>query len=111
MRDDTVFLRHILDAIGAIEGYTAAVSHDEFVSNGMMVDAVMRELEIVGEASRNLSDDTRLKSPEVEWAQIISLRNRLIHAYFQIDIEVLWEIVCNDLTVLRKQIENLLVIL
>jgi uncharacterized protein with HEPN domain len=108
MKDDTIFLRHILDAIDAIGSYTSAASHDEFVSNGMMVDAVMRELEIVGEASRNLSDETRRKAQEVEWSQIIGLRNRLIHAYFQIDIEVVWEIVCNDLPVLRHQIENIL---
>jgi uncharacterized protein with HEPN domain len=108
MKDDSIYLKHILDAIDAIGGYTASVSHDQFVSNGMMVDAVMRELEIVGEAARNVSDDTRHKAPQVEWSQIIGLRNRLIHAYFQIDIEVVWEIVCNDLLVLRHQIEALL---
>ena len=108
MRDDSVFLRHILDAVKTVEGYIANVSRGEFLQNGMLRDAVTRQLEIIGEAARNLSDETRQRHPNIEWGQIIGMRNRLIHAYFQVDIELLWEIVGNDLPLLRTQVERIL---
>lgn len=108
MRDDAVFLRHILDAIGVIEEYTHDVTHLVFIQNGMMQDAVMRQLEIIGEAARNLSDEVRSEHPDVEWGQIIGMRNRLIHAYFQVDTELIWEIVSIDLPLLKREIETMI---
>lgn len=106
MKDDSVFVSHISEAIRTIESYIGNATHDDFIANGMLQDAVVRQLEIVGEASRNLSDETRNKFTEIPWGQIIGMRNRLIHAYFQVDVELVWDIVCNDLPELRRQLEQ-----
>jgi uncharacterized protein with HEPN domain len=81
---DKVYLAHIRDAITQIEIYTADMSYDRFLQTKLVQDGVIRQLEIIGEASRNLSDDFRTQHSELPWPQIISLRNRLIHVYFDI---------------------------
>ncbi|GBC76475.1 hypothetical protein HRbin07_00677 [bacterium HR07] len=107
-KDDTVYLRHILDAIAQIELYLQGVSREHFLRTKLLQDGVVRQLEIIGEASRNLSDELRQRHPEVPWSQIISLRNRVIHAYFNVSVEIVWEIAQNDLPVLRSQIKSIL---
>lgn len=104
MKGDELFLGHILDAMEAVNDYTANVPRVQFLQNRMMQDAVVRQLEIIGEAARNLSDEARAQHPDVEWNQIISLRNRLTHAYFQVDIELVWEIVTTDLPLLKREL-------
>ena len=108
MKDDALFLRHILDSIDAIDGYTKGVTRVTFIQNAMLRDAVMRQLEIIGEAARNLSDAVRKAHPDVEWGQIIGMRNRLIHAYFQVDTELVWEIVSTDLPLLKRRVEAMI---
>ena len=108
MRDDALFLKHIFNAIGVIEEYTSDVTHLVFIQNGMIQDAVMRQLEIIGEAARNLSDEIRAEHPDVEWGQIIGMRNRLIHAYFQVDTELIWEIISIDLPLLKREVEGMI---
>jgi uncharacterized protein with HEPN domain len=73
-----------------------------------MQDAVVRELEIIGEASRNLTDELREAHPEVPWSQIIGMRNRFIHAYFDVNLRIVWEIVRDDLPRLKHQVEQIL---
>jgi len=107
MKDDALFLRHILDAIELIDEYVKGVARPWFVQNRMLRDAVMRQLEIIGEAARNVSGELREAHPDIEWGQIIGMRNRLIHAYFQVDIELVWEIVTTDLPLLKMQIETI----
>lgn len=107
-KDNTVYLRHILDAIGRIADYTAGISTAQFMSGKLLQDGVVRQLEIIGEASRNLSAEFCDKHSEVPWAQIIGLRNRIIHAYFDINLRVVWEIVQNDLPVVKQQVEKIL---
>lgn len=107
MKDDALFLRHILDAIELIDEYVKGVTRPWFVQNRMLRDAVMRQLEIIGEAARNVSGELREAHPDIEWGQIIGMRNRLIHAYFQVDIELVWEIVTTDLPLLKMQIETI----
>lgn len=70
-KDDTVFLRHMLDAIDLIESYLKDKSYEEFEKNRMLQDAVIREIEIIGEASKNLSTEFRNKYPEIPWRQIL----------------------------------------
>jgi len=108
MKDDSIFLHHILDAITTIEEHVGTTPHIQFVHNKMMQDAVVRELEIIGEAARNLSDALRAQYQEIEWDSIISMRNRLIHAYFRVDIELVWDIIKNDIPALKGQIEGIL---
>jgi uncharacterized protein with HEPN domain len=70
-------------------------------------DGVVRQLEIIGEASRNLSSDLRDQQPEIPWRQIIGLRNRVVHAYFELNLTIIWEVVQNDLPSMKQQIEKL----
>ncbi len=108
MKNDSVYLTHILDSIDQIESHVGTATQAEFLSNGMTQDAVVRRLEIIGEAARNLSDQARESHPGVEWGSIIGLRNRLIHAYFQVDIDVVWEIVSTDLPSLKAVIREMI---
>jgi len=107
-KDDTVYLRHILDAIEQIEGYLKGVSAEQFLQRSLLQDGVVRQLEIIGEASRNLSNGLCQRHPEVPWRQIIGLRNRIIHAYFDVNLQIVWEITRDDLAPLKQQVKRIL---
>jgi uncharacterized protein with HEPN domain len=107
-KDDTVYLQHILDAILRIETYTHGVSKEEYLQDSLLQDGVVRQLEIIGEASTNLSQEFQDKYSEIPWGQIIGLRNRIVHAYFDINLDVTWDIVHGDIPELKKQIESIL---
>lgn len=107
-RDDTVYLRHILDAIHQIRTYLEHVSEEKFLQTPLLQDAVVRQLEIIGEASRNLSDNLHQSHPKIPWQQVIALRNRLTHAYFSINYQTVWEIIQVDLPYLEQQIKAIL---
>lgn len=101
-------MRHIRDAIQRVERHLAGVSRSQFWQSELVQDAVVRQLEIIGEATRNLSDDFREAHPEAAWVQIIGMRNRLIHAYFGVDLGIVWEITHVDLPLLKEQVERFL---
>ncbi len=107
-RDDRVYLRHILDAITQIREYLHKVSAERFYSLPLLQDGVVRRLEIIGEASRNLSVELRNHYPNVPWGQIIGMRNRITHAYFDISLEIVWEIAQQDLPALERKVEQIL---
>ena len=92
------------EAISQIESYTADLSYSQFEPERLTQDAVIRQLEIIGEASRNLSEEFRAGHPDPAWPQIIALRNRLIHAYFDVNLGIVWDIVQNDLPQLKQHI-------
>lgn len=108
MKDDSVYLRHILDAIEQIESYLDGISVDQFQKTKLIQDGVLRQLEIMGEASRYLSDDIRQDHPEVPWRQIVGLRNRVIHAYFSVNTEIIWEITQDDLPSIKGNVTSIL---
>ena len=81
-KDDTVYLHHILDAIDLIEEYTEGRSENEFLSHSMAHDAVIRQIEIIGEAARNVSEKFQEKHRGLPWAKMIGIRNKIIHEYF-----------------------------
>jgi uncharacterized protein with HEPN domain len=108
MKDDTVYLRHIWDAIAQIQSYLDEKSFQEFIANKMAQDAVVRQLEIIGEASRNLSEDFCKLHPEVPWSQIVGMRNRMAHDYLNVDMEIVWDIVTHDLPALKLRLAELL---
>ena len=107
MKDDQVYLQHILDAIRQIESYVGGHSRDEFLKTRLVQDAVVRELEIVGEASRHISEDCKEKNDYIPWDAIIGMRNRIAHEYVNIDLYVIWEIVFQDLPLLKDQVGRL----
>lgn len=83
-KDDTVYLRHIMDAIGLIEEYTKGISENDFIATTMVHDAVVRQLEIIGVAARNISGTFQRKHPNLPWGKMIGIRNKIIHEYFNI---------------------------
>ena len=108
MKDNTLYLGHIRDAIEKIESYISDVNYGQFVSNDMMVDAVLRELAVIGEATSKLSDDFRQRHTEMPFRDIIDMRNILIHNYTGVNYKIVWETCKEDLPKLKKLIDDLL---
>lgn len=107
-RDYKVYLEDILEAISKISRYTVGQSQEAFSGDERTLDAVVRNLEIIGEAIKKAPGEIRSKHPEVEWKRIAGLRDILIHEYFGIDVDTIWDIVQNKLPVLEKQINQIL---
>ena len=105
---DKARLHHILDAIIEIENYTKNKSNDDFFSNSMFQSACIRQLEIIGEAANRITDEIKLKSVNIKWQEIIGSRNILIHEYFGVDLDIVWEIIQTDIPYFKIQIKSLL---
>jgi uncharacterized protein with HEPN domain len=103
VNDDRTYLLHIRDAIDAILHYTSE-GREHFLQDRKTQDAVVRNLEIIGEASKRLSDDLKQSQPQVPWKQIAGMRDRLIHAYFGVDLNLVWEVVEKRLPELRAAV-------
>ena len=101
-------MQHILDAIEEIHKYLVAVELPVFLGNSMMRFACIKQMEIIGEASNHLSTELKFKFSEVEWAQIVGMRNVFAHEYFGIDSSLVWEIIKNDIPELQGKIEHIL---
>ena len=104
---DFVRLKHILEAIQDIESYIIGHDFDVFMSNSMMRFASIKQMEIIGEAANHITDETKNEFSDVEWAQIIGLRNILVHEYFGVDTRLVWEIIKNDIPGLKVKIQNI----
>lgn len=101
-KDNTLYLGHIRDAIAKVERYIADVTYEQFLNDEMMIDAVTRELEIIGEATSNLSDDFRKTHSEMPFRDIIDMRNILIHNYAGVNTKVVWDTCKTDLPALKS---------
>jgi uncharacterized protein with HEPN domain len=108
MKNDAVYLHHILDAIHRIEQYLTGISYDHFLQDVLLQDGVVRQMEIIGEAARNVSSALRNDHPELPWSKMIGIRNILIHAYFRVDIFIVWDTAQSDLPCLKQQVEQIL---
>jgi len=106
-RNWTLFLQDMLESIGKIVQYTSGMRFQDFVQDQRTRDAVVRNLEVLGEAARQIPTAIQERYPDIPWAQIISLRNRLIHAYFLVDYGVVWEIVQNELPPLQQRLQEI----
>ena len=104
-RTPRLFLDDILISINKINSYISDYTSDQFHQDLKTVDAVIRNLEIIGEAVKNLPDDIIRKYPEINWRGATTMRDRLIHGYFGVDKAILWETITTDLPELKKQIE------
>jgi uncharacterized protein with HEPN domain len=107
MKKQTVYLKYILDAIVKIESYVV-VGRDEFSAKSHWQDAVIRQLEIIGEAAKHISAELRAQYPEAPWRQIAGLRDILIDSYIGVDIVAVWQITLNDLPPLKAPVQTML---
>ena len=107
-RDPDLFLEDMLEAIARIREYAASLDEDSFATDQRTVDAVARNLDILGEAAKHVSEERRALCPEVQWRQIAGLRDVLIHQYFVLDIEILWDVITTKLGPLEEAVRRLL---
>jgi len=103
-KDPIIFLQHILNCIRRIESFSKGMTKKRFESDEKTQSAIFRQIEIIGEAVKNLPIDYAVKYPHIEWAKIAATRNRLIHAYFEINLDLVWEMLEKDIPKLKKDI-------
>jgi uncharacterized protein with HEPN domain len=106
--NDQTRLSHIKDACQQIQVFLEGKTKENFEADNQLQLAITRLVEIVGEASSKITKEFQAQHPEIPWVLIISMRNRLVHAYFEIDFDVLWDTATVSIPVLLKQIETLL---
>jgi uncharacterized protein with HEPN domain len=107
MRDYKLYIDDIKQAIQRIEKYAKNLTLEKLKKNDLVTDGIVRNLEIIGEAVKNIPSSVKDKHPEIEWKKIAGLRDILAHGYFGVDIEVLWDIVKNKLPDLKKNINRI----
>ena len=105
-RDYLLYLEDILESCGKIERYTEQLSFDQFLEDRKTYDAVVLNLEIIGEAAKNVPEDVRLRYPDIEWRKIAGLRDVIAHEYFGIDDEILWDIIQNKIRSLQREVKR-----
>lgn len=103
MDRDSIYKRHIVDAISSIEDYVRGKTVDDFKNDRLLQDGVYRKLEIIGEASKRLSEDFKTKV-DLPWKKIAGTRDKLIHDYFEVDVDAVWETISRDLKELKQKI-------
>ena len=106
-RPSELLIEDILESIEKIESYTENISFENFLNDGKTVDAVVRNLEIIGEASNRLPEDFKEKYSQIEWSKIIGLRHRIVHEYFGVDVDIIWNIIRKELIKLKKDIKSI----
>ena len=107
-RSSNLLLLDMKEAAEKILKYTKGLSFEDFLTDDKTIDAVVRNFEIIGEASLRIDEDFRLKNPQIEWKKLRGFRNRIVHDYFGIDYEIVWSILTEDLEELIFQLDQLL---
>jgi len=107
-RDPRLYLDDILEAVGQIRKYTTGLDYDGFAQDRKTQDAVVRNLEIIGEAARRLPESTRAGAEEIEWRKLVGLRNIVTHEYFGVSLPLIWDVVQNKLGPLEIACRRLL---
>ena len=106
-RGDREFLTDMIIACRKIMKYTKGMSYQDFAKNEMVIDAVVRNIEVLGEAAKKISEDLKKKYPEVEWREIARTRDKIIHFYFGVDLSIVWDIVEVDIPSLIEKLKKI----
>jgi uncharacterized protein with HEPN domain len=102
------FVEDIANAVNKIERYTKNQEYEDFTDNEMAVDAVIRNFEVIGEAVNNIPEEVKKKFPDVEWVEAVGFRNILIHNYFGLDLEAVWDTIKKNIPDLKKHVTKVL---
>lgn len=106
-RADVDFVNDIREAIQRITSYLSGMSYEAFVKDLKTQDAVIRNIEIIGEAAKGVSEELRADNPHIPWKSMAAMRDRLIHHYFGINLDIVWQVVSQELPELAPELENL----
>ena len=106
VRDDQVYLAHIIDALQQIIAYTEGMDDTAFLGSRLVQDAVIRQFEIIGEATKNLSEQFTAHHPHLPWKDLAGFRDKLIHQYFGVDLAIVWRSVIDDVPVLLNEFKK-----
>lgn len=104
--DPQVYIGHMLDAIDIIQEYCKGLEFEQFEKDVLVKNTVVRQLEIIGEASKRLPEEIKQLTAEIPWADVSAMRNHIVHDYFEIDLERVWDVVENHLPALKKFLES-----
>jgi uncharacterized protein with HEPN domain len=108
MKHSNVYLQHILDEINFIISETRELKYEEFIESELYTRAVSRSIEIIGEAIKNLSDEFRNLHPQIEWKKLAQMRDKVIHHYFGVDYEIIWDVITTKLPAVKDEIQKIL---
>lgn len=106
-KDDLAFIEHALESIYAIEDFSKNLSKEGLFSNRLRQSAIIREIEVIGEAIKNISENLKNKHREIEWKEIVGTRDKMIHHYFGVDLNIIWDIIKKDILILEKQLKKI----
>lgn len=113
MKEDLAFIEHILESINAIEEFSKGLDKEKLILNRLKQSAIIREIEIIGEAVKNISETLKNKHPEIAWKEISGTRDKIIHHYFGVDWNIVWDIIKinipdlkNKILKIKKELEN-----
>lgn len=106
-RDVNLFIEDIIECINSIEEYSIGMNKDELEKSRMKQSAIIREIEVIGEAVKNIPESIKKKYEEIEWKKIAGMRDIIIHGYFRVDLNAVWNVIKKDLPVLKKHMEKI----
>jgi len=106
-KNRTIFIRHILENIKKIEDFSKGISKEELKNDELRKYAIVRAIEVIGEAVKNLSNEFKEKHKDIPWKEIIGTRDIMIHKYFGVDLEIVWDIIENNLPDLKKKLKSI----
>jgi uncharacterized protein with HEPN domain len=108
MKENKVYLLHIIDAINSIENFVKNINEKEFYKNDLVQSAVIKKIEIIGEAAKLIGKEIKNDYKNIPWKQIAGMRDKLTHDYFGVDLKRVWEVTQKDIPHLKTEIENIL---
>ena len=106
--DDKIRVQHMIDAAEETMSFAGDTSEQDFIKNRMLILSVIKEIEIIGEAASRISEDTKLEYPDIPWQDIVGMRNRLIHGYFDVNVKLIWNTVKNNLPILDNSLKEII---
>ena len=108
-RSSEVYLKDIMESISAIEEFSKNMKKEELLSNRMKQSAIIREFEIIGEATKNIPNEFKISNNHVPWKEMAGMRDVIIHSYFKVDLDAVWNAIKKDIPFLKKEITKLLI--